>query len=354
MIELEITQKILDLHEGWVFGENASNEERLYKQFEKLTDNESDLDIKNIYLHLRKKFKEIILGDLNTLNNIIFEYEKMMGKFRLNDNEEIKKVRGRDRWIGKKERRMLLEMKEIFEGEYKYFYSSTNWNAYLFLNELNISICPYCSSQFIFLYNDKGKKTRATLDHFFDKATYPFLSVSIFNLVPACKVCNSDLKSTKEFTLKKNYSPYEKKIADKIEFVIDVTNVKKSKKIENKNSEIDYYEMFVGNSTEFDIKINVNPVDILKETKIKGNIKDFGIEKFYNKYHKNYVKSIIRKSHIYNKVYLSTLLNTFDLVFINEEDLLSAIYPRVEDDKNFMLGKLTRDIAKKQLEFLNK
>jgi len=36
-----------------------------------------------------------------------------------------------------------------------------------------------------------------TLDHVIDKATYPYLSLSIFNLVPSCYICNSKLKGSK-------------------------------------------------------------------------------------------------------------------------------------------------------------
>lgn len=36
-----------------------------------------------------------------------------------------------------------------------------------------------------------------TLDHFFDKATYPYLALSLKNLVPSCHACNSKIKHSK-------------------------------------------------------------------------------------------------------------------------------------------------------------
>ena len=352
MIELEITQKILKNHHDWIFGTNKSDEKRLYQKLKRLKDNETDENNKKIYSFLFKKLTTIIKGGVEDLNRIIVEYELLMKEYRVSDIVDIKKVWGRERYNGKKERAMLEELKEVFVKEYNHFYDSEYWNAYIFLQELDISICPYCSSQFIFLYNN-GKKTRATLDHYFDKATYPFLAISIFNLVPSCKVCNSDFKSTKEFTLVDNYSPYERKIVDKMEFSIDVTTVKKSAKIKNENSEIDYYDMFIGNNTDFQIKLDIDKSDERIAKKIEGNINIFKIEELYNKYHKYLVKSIIKKSHVYNKVYIQTLNKSFELMFIDEEDLMRSIYLPVNDDKNNMLGKLSRDIAKKQLELLN-
>ncbi|WP_404275835.1 hypothetical protein [Exiguobacterium undae] len=352
MIELEINPKTLKQHKEWICTTNKNVEKRLYKKLENLSSSEVDPDKKRIFKFLFSELPNILIDDLLSLKEIINRYESLMVDFRLKDTEKIKKVRGRSKYNGKKERILLNDLKIIFENEYKHFYSAKEWNAYMFLEELNLSICPYCGSQFIFLYNN-GKKTRATLDHFFDKATYPFLAISIFNLVPSCKVCNSDLKSTKEFTLDNNYSPYEKNIVDKIEFSIDVESVKKGMKIRNENSEIDYYDMFIGGSTDFKIKVNYNENDKKIAKKIKGNLETFKLEEFYNKYHKQYVKSIIRKSHIYNKVYIQALNKSFDLIFIDENDLLKSIYSSVEEDKNNILGKLNREIAKKQLSLLN-
>lgn len=43
------------------------------------------------------------------------------------------------------------------------------------------------------------KRNYFTLDHVLPKSKYPFLSLSFFNLIPSCYVCNSRLKHVKEF-----------------------------------------------------------------------------------------------------------------------------------------------------------
>lgn len=44
-------------------------------------------------------------------------------------------------------------------------------------------------------------KNHFTLDHVLPKKEFPFLSLSIFNLVPSCYSCNSKFKHQKEFTI---------------------------------------------------------------------------------------------------------------------------------------------------------
>ena len=78
-----------------------------------------------------------------------------------------------------------------------------------FEENLNISTCYYCNIDFVNTYNTKGgKKNKFTLDHFYDKATYPYLALSLYNLIPSCYTCNSKLKKNEEF---KNLAPSSQK-----------------------------------------------------------------------------------------------------------------------------------------------
>ena len=58
------------------------------------------------------------------------------------------------------------------------------------------------------LFVAKDKKIRPEFDHFYDKATYPVLSLSFYNLIPCCHICNATLKTTKKFSLKSHIHPY--------------------------------------------------------------------------------------------------------------------------------------------------
>lgn len=61
--------------------------------------------------------------------------------------------------------------------------------------EMGISTCHYCDTAYINIYH-MGKKLRShfDIDHFLPKSKCPVLSLSLFNLIPSCPVCNERLK----------------------------------------------------------------------------------------------------------------------------------------------------------------
>lgn len=95
--------------------------------------------------------------------------------------------------------------------------SLSEWNPYIMQLHRKERTCPYCNRQFITPLYSENRKVRADLDHFYSKDKYPWFSMSIYNLVPCCKFCNSSLKGTKEFALS-DKTPYEISIDDLAEF----------------------------------------------------------------------------------------------------------------------------------------
>lgn len=85
---------------------------------------------------------------------------------------------------------------------------------------LNIKVCPYCNHNFT-LYIDLLDKTKMKglfqFDHFYDKSDYPYLSMSLYNLIPSCSLCNHQ-KSTAKLDLR--YNPYFKGISDEFHFKV--------------------------------------------------------------------------------------------------------------------------------------
>lgn len=80
--------------------------------------------------------------------------------------------------------------------------------------QLNVKSCPYCNMHYtLYAYEPNkrsGKKmAKFQFDHFFDKAQYPMLSMSFYNLIPSCGVCNQG-KSTGQLALE--YNPYNSDI----------------------------------------------------------------------------------------------------------------------------------------------
>ncbi|RPF55259.1 hypothetical protein [Aquisalibacillus elongatus] len=335
MIDLTINQSILKKHKEFILGENKENNNRLYKKLEKSLTEEKNESIKQILLFLINNIENTIVGN-------IYELERIRSEFcELRDSLHI---------IGK-DRVNLYKKLKIFIKEYEYFYNSPNWNAYAFQQELDITVCPYCNTQYIFNLEYNTGRTRATFDHFFDKTRYPFLAISIYNLVPCCKVCNSDFKGRKETSLTTHYSPYETNISRHITFSKEIYTHqdREISPLESKgrNENIDYVSVILGNNNEFNIKINhINANDNMKK-KIKGNKELFFLEEIYNTYHKPYVQDIIIKAYIYNYTYRQQLTNTYS-IFNNPEELKSSLIPSFDKDHKTLLGKLTREIIEKE------
>ncbi len=85
--------------------------------------------------------------------------------------------------------------------------------------KLNVKTCPYCNMHYTLFAegNNKERLAKFQFDHFFDKSDYPFLSMSLYNLIPSCVVCNQG-KSTGKVSLK--FHPYDSAICDQFHFEV--------------------------------------------------------------------------------------------------------------------------------------
>ena len=67
-----------------------------------------------------------------------------------------------------------------------------------FQENIEVHTCYYCNIDFINTFKKNNETKNAfTLDHVLEKADYPFLALSLYNLVPSCYVCNSKVKNSK-------------------------------------------------------------------------------------------------------------------------------------------------------------
>lgn len=92
--------------------------------------------------------------------------------------------------------------------------------------KLGINTCYFCNIEFINKFKDSsdGKfKNGFTLDHYIDKGKYPYLALSLYNLIPSCYTCNSKVKGVDEIN---NLSPSSSKFDfdDKVKFRTFMTN----------------------------------------------------------------------------------------------------------------------------------
>ena len=199
------------------------------------------------------------------------------------------------------------------------------WCAYLFVYLIDIRVCPYCNRQYITPVLKKDGKMRGDLDHFLPKSKYPYLSMSIYNLIPVCKFCNSSFKGTEEFE-EDDLNPYEDSFDDYVKFCFDMdleSNIDiKIKKYDDNNSNVDNY-------------INM-----------------FKLNDQYQ-YHTNKVEELIYKRLMYSEEYINDIRDKFFGSSISTQQLKEIIVGYTSEKSKINdepLSKLKRDIVS-QLKF---
>jgi|JI10StandDraft_1071094.scaffolds.fasta_scaffold19614_4 hypothetical protein len=251
---------------------------------------------------------------------------------------------------GKQKKPFKDEVLSIF-GYSKY----ESWGAYDLAKYLNVNVCPYCNRQYTFTINKTGRRkgsTRPEFDHFLDKATYPYLSLSFYNLIPSCHICNSNLKGTQQFSIENNIHPYLEGFGDEVKFSIKLKSKEDFKKKvgDPKNFGVNF---FYGKLDSFEImfkeKEKPSPKDKIIIQKANMNIRAFHLDELYSS-HKDVITELIQKAIIYHSNnYVDDLCKDFKgMLFNNRDDVLRMVtsnYITEEEIEKRPLAKLTRDIA---------
>lgn len=96
------------------------------------------------------------------------------------------------------------------------------------LEQLDIPICPYCNRNLTVSVEDRIRPVRHLLDidHYFCKAMYPFLSLSFYNLIPSCHICNATYKGYQQFSTKTHTHPYLDDFHSLFKFEAIITDAK--------------------------------------------------------------------------------------------------------------------------------
>ena len=222
----------------------------------------------------------------------------------------------------------ILKDKKREPSNLKHYLSVTLFEKHLdrkaVYDSLGIRVCPYCNRSYVSYIEDQQA---FQFDHFFNKADYPILSVSLYNLIPCCASCNTG-KKDKSFS----YSPHNP-IYDNADLIgvfgYDILGV-------------NYME------SDEDLAVHFYISKILN-----GNDSILMFEKMY-KNHIEEIREIIRKRIIYSEDYIHDLQDQFNKVFGSKEEVLRFLYNislNDSDYNNIILGKFKADIYK-ETEFL--
>lgn len=199
---------------------------------------------------------------------------------------------------------------------------------------LNVKVCPYCNMQYtLFAEERDGEETEDELakfqfDHFISKTDYPMFSMSLYNLIPSCAVCNHG-KQKGELPVELN--PYYKDIHQLFHF--EVTEP---------------LDLLLGKK--------VDRVDIKTES-TKGN------EQIVNTYNNIFHISTLYSRHkdivqeIYEKAYIApSKKDIADLLHTDEKRLSELWYGTYLSEKDIEkrpLTKFIQDIKKQCEEYTN-
>lgn len=194
----------------------------------------------------------------------------------------------------------------------KKFFNYSEWKSMKdewrrkLISATGIQICPYCDRQYITTFS--GAQTTAELDHFFLKDKYPLFSLSLFNFIPSCHICNALFKHEKEL-----YTyPYSPNADSNTRFVLIPYNT---------NSYTEHTDLLVDlildkSDVQFDITQKIKASDEAKDTQVleglESDIKTLHLNEVYTA-HQDYVKDLLQIRRFYEtteyREFAANLLN---------------------------------------------
>lgn len=240
--------------------------------------------------------------------------------------------------------RYRSHMKKQYESEYGFLDEvfdyelidrETKWNI---VDELDVSVCPYCNRQYINNIIEQGaKRATADIDHFYYKAVFYLWKMSLYNFVPSCKICNSLFKLQTNMDIP---YPYLEEYSNSA--VFDIKGGKELIDLKDLFAWDDNGEIYLKYDGEID-KIN----------KIKREADLFQIEALYG-IHKGFANQLRYKKRVLGPQMIAwtieSILDTNVTKNIDKTNLIKMILYGIDveniDCKKQPLGKLMKDILR--------
>lgn len=195
--------------------------------------------------------------------------------------------------------------------------------------------CPYCNADMIYTidFDDAGNPIKSDFDHFFPRSRYPFLALSLYNLIPACNRCNSRFKLAKYRETWKTFHPHLDDVDEATQFVlVGLTN-----------------EMRCRATADDDLSIYLRlkpsrPVE--DRTRLINYQYLFKIDEVYSQLYNDQALRMLHLGSILNSTYLDEIKQRFERAGKSVDAaklLLDMPLQRSEIDRHH-IGKLKLDI----------
>lgn len=288
------------------------------------------------------KYREEIMRESEELGKYLFDSDT------LNEDHLNTLLRTRTDTKTLKENKLVFNLspgqtvwdtvKYVFD--YSKFSRSTLFSK--LIQMLHVETCPYCNRA----YTSTVKRSKKSfyrqnhVDHYKSQKHYPYLALTLPNLIPVCASCNIHKSYKDEDVL----YPYNERFGNNFAFV---------------THPVSGYGYLVGelrteDSFEVRIEKTANAVsDADYEKRVDNAVSRFGLDAVYST-HNHYVLDIFRQRYIFGDEYISDLCASFPNLFSTQEDVRELLYmkPLADDQLNASpLAQLTRDIDREITRF---
>lgn len=261
-----------------------------------------------------ERWETLAIGTPDNLRDAAKEidhlYQECLQSSKVNNDEFVKKI------------------KKIFS--YKMQFSrqkQPNWSPASFVKLFQARVCPYCNQNYIITVAKRGSDTqksrlaRPAIDHFYPQWQYPYLALSLYNMVPCCETCNSRLKHSAKVPLKIK-TPYEYCLDEEFSFRYKLDPTQQPIAV----MEID--DTCCKDRTSFDKYIEM-----------------FLLDEIY-KEHKDVAENLFERYRKYGSAYFEGIGKLFGSTLTPEniDDLLWNRIPTQEDILKEPLNKMKKDL----------
>lgn len=197
--------------------------------------------------------------------------------------------------------------------------------------------CPYCNADLVYAVETDNRGThfmRTAFDHFYPRGKYPFLGLSLYNLIPSCERCNAKFKHAKDPYVRNVAHPYIDDVDARMMFVPI------------------FKDLSFTHNREFESLKKIR----LVERKFGGfqlgvhYAQLFGIDAVYSHLFREEAADVIWKAVEYPKSYFESLAQRVEKAGLPRFVLERLVYGACMDDGNVDLGrlaKLTKDMVER-------